>query len=178
MIFTETILKDAFIIEPEKIEDSRGFFARAWDNEKFKEHDLNSKLVQCNISFNKKKGTLRGMHFQKKPYEEDKLVRCTRGKIFDVIVDLRRESKTFKMWIGIELSCDNNKMVYVPKGLAHGYLSLEDNTEVFYQVSQYYHKDFEDGIRYDDETFKIKWPFKPRIISEKDLLHKKFIDEQ
>ena len=176
MKFIESELSGAYVITLEKLEDERGFFARVWDKKIFQNLNLNSDLVQCNISFSEKRGTLRGMHFQKKPYEEDKLIRCTRGKIFDVLIDLRNESKTFKKWFGIELTPDNNRIVYVPKGFAHGYLTLEDSTEVFYQVSEYYRKDFEEGIMYDDETFKIKWPFKPLIFSEKDLSYKKFID--
>jgi dTDP-4-dehydrorhamnose 3,5-epimerase len=169
MIFTETEIKGVYIIEIEKIEDQRGFFARSWDKEQFEKMGLNSSLVQCNISYNKKKGTLRGMHYQVAPYAEVKLVRCTKGKIFDVIIDLRENSKTFHKWIGVELSDINYKMIYIPEGLAHGFQTLEDNTEVFYQMSQVHMPEYSKGIRYDDERFKISWPLSNPIISKKDL---------
>ena len=174
MIFNETKLKNAFIIEIERSEDERGFFARAWDNKKFEEHDLNSKLVQCNISFNKKKGTLRGMHYQLPPYAESKLIRCTKGKIFDVIIDMRTRSETFTKWISVELSDINHKMIYVPEGFAHGFQTLEDNTEVFYQVTKEYSPSHEGGLRWDDSVFGIKWPLDQKIISEKDSTWKPF----
>ena len=169
MIFTETKLKGAFIIELEKLEDERGFFARTWDQKQFEECGLNSKLVQCDISFSKKKGTLRGLHYQIAPYEEAKLVRCTRGKIFDVVIDLRHESKTFKEWIGVELSVENYKILYVPEGLAHGFETLQDNTEVSYQMSEVYMPEYAKGVRWDDPLFKINWPLNMPIISKKDL---------
>lgn len=168
MIFTESKLKGAFIIEPEKIEDERGFFARTWDKEKFVERGLNPKLAQCNISFNKKKGTLRGMHYQVAPYEEAKLVRCTKGKIFDVIIDLRPNSKTYKEWEGIELGSENYKMLYVPEGFAHGFQTLEDNTEVFYQMSEFYIPSHARTIKWDDKEYQIKWPLKPTVLSKND----------
>jgi len=168
LIFTETKLKGAFVIELEKFEDERGFFARVWDKKIFVEHGLNVKLVQCSISFNKKKGTLRGLHYQQSPYEETKIIRCTRGKIFDVIIDLRLKSKTFKKWFGIELTPQNNKMLYVPKGFAHGFQALMHNTEVFYQISEFYRKKYARGFRWNDKTFGIKWPLKPTIISKTD----------
>jgi dTDP-4-dehydrorhamnose 3,5-epimerase len=169
MLFKETKLKGAYIIEPERLEDSRGFFARAWCEKEFEAHGLNSRLVQCNISFNKKRGTLRGMHYQSSPYEEAKLVRCTRGAIFDVIIDLRLESTTYLDWIGVELTADNRKMLYVPEEFAHGYQTLIQNTEVFYQVSQFYSKEFESGVRWNDPAFVIEWPETENIIvSEKD----------
>jgi dTDP-4-dehydrorhamnose 3,5-epimerase len=176
MKFFETKLKDAYIIEVEKNIDERGFFARSWDINEFKKNKINEKIVQCNISFNKKIGTLRGMHFQKKPYQESKLVRCTKGKIYDVIIDLRKESDTFKKWTSIELSENNFKMLYVPKGFAHGFQTLEDNTEVFYQMSEFYKPKYSSGYRWDDNIFKIKWPITPPIISDKDLLYKPFIN--
>jgi dTDP-4-dehydrorhamnose 3,5-epimerase len=131
VIFTPTILKGAFTIDPERREDFRGFFARTWCQQEFAAHGLNPRLVQCNLSFNKKKGTLRGMHYQVAPYEEDKLVRCTMGAIYDVIIDLRLESPTFKQHIGIVLTAENRRILYVPKGFAHGFQTLEDNTEDF-----------------------------------------------
>jgi dTDP-4-dehydrorhamnose 3,5-epimerase len=169
MIFTETKLKGAYIIEPERLEDTRGFFARAWCEKEFETHGLNSSLVQCNISFNKKRGTLRGMHYQSSPYEEAKLVRCTMGVIYDVIIDLRPDSTTYLEWIGIELTPDNRKMLYVPEEFAHGYQTLIPNSEVFYQVSQFYSKEFESGVRWNDPAFGIEWPeTKNIIVSEKD----------
>lgn len=174
MIFTETKLGGAFIIEVEKIKDERGFFARTWDQKKMEGHGLNSKIFQCNISFNKKKGTLRGLHYQVAPFKEAKLVRCSRGRIFDVIIDLRGKSKTYKEWLGVELSEKNYKMLYVPEGFAHGFQTLEDDTEVFYQMSQIYAPKCAKGIRWNDDVFKIRWPLKPSIISEKDLSYESF----
>lgn len=169
MIFIETKLKGAYIIEPERLEDTRGFFARAWCKKEFEAHGLNSGLVQCNISFNKKRGTLRGMHYQASPYEEIKLVRCTMGMIYDVIIDLRPNSETYLGWIGVELTGDNRKMLYIPGGFSHGYQTLESNTEVFYQVSQFYSPESERGVRWDDPAFGIKWPeIENIIVSEKD----------
>ncbi|AFS83789.1 dTDP-4-dehydrorhamnose 3,5-epimerase [Candidatus Nitrosopumilus sediminis] len=168
MIFTKTSLEDAFIVELEKKEDHRGFFARSWDTNEFAKHNLNHNLVQCNISFSKKRGTLRGMHYQTKPFEESKLIRCTKGKIFDVIIDLRSKSKTYKKWFGVELSQENYKMLYVPEGFAHGFQSLEDDTEIFYQVSQFYTPKAECGIHWNDPSFNIKWPIDEKIITEKD----------
>jgi len=168
MIFTETKLKGAYIMEPEILEDERGFFARTWDQKEFERIGLNSKLVQCSISFNKKKGTLRGMHYQLAPYQEAKLVRCTRGKIYDVIIDLKPESKTFKEWFGVELGEEHYKMLYVPEGFAHGFQTLEDNTQVFYQISNYYNPDMARGILWNDPSFNIKWPLPVSEISSKD----------
>ena len=169
MIFQELNLKGAFVIEPEKIEDERGFFARSWDGKKFEEKKLNAKIVQCNISFNKKKGTIRGMHYQVKPYEETKIVRCCNGSIFDVIIDLRPNSKTYRKFISIELTDKNYKMIYVPEGFAHGFQTLEDDTEVVYQMSEYFEENSARGIRYDEPIFQIPWPIIPPIISKKDL---------
>ena len=176
MKFIKTELEDAFIIEIEKINDQRGFFSRSWDANIFKKNNLNGKIVQCNISFNKKKGTLRGMHFQKSPYSETKLIRCTKGKIFDVIIDLRSKSKTYKKWVGVELSENNHKMFYVPEGFAHGFQTLEENSEVFYQMSEFYKSEYSTGVKWDDDTFKINWPIIPAIISEKDSSYKPFMD--
>jgi dTDP-4-dehydrorhamnose 3,5-epimerase len=168
MIFKETKLRGAFVLEIEKVEDERGFFARAWCQKEFQMHSLVSHLVQANISFSKQKGTLRGMHYQTPPYGEAKVVRCTRGMIFDVIIDLRPESPTFKQWTGVELTADNYKMLYVPENCAHGYITLEDSTEVTYLVSQFYHRERERGVRYDDPAFGVRWPIKVQVISEKD----------
>ena len=172
MIFIETELKGAFIIEPEQLEDERGFFARTFDQKEFEAHGLNPRVAQCNISFNRKKGTLRGMHYQIAPYEEAKLVSCSRGAIHDVIIDLRPNSPTLKQWIAVELTAENRRMLYVPEGFAHGFQTLEDNTEVFYQMSEFYHPECAKGVRWDDPAFGIEWPrVEKRIISEKDLCH-------
>lgn len=169
MKFTETKLKGAFVIELEPIKDDRGFFARSWCQKEFAEHGLNSNLVQCNISFNRKRGTLRGMHYQAKPYEEAKLVRCTKGAIYDVIIDIRPESLTFKQWVAVELTSENRKMLYIPEGMAHGFQTLVDDTEVFYQMSEFYHPESARGIRWDDPALKIVWLIKENlIISQKD----------
>ena len=169
MIFKKTKLNGAFIIEPERIEDNRGFFARAWCRKEFEANGLNPHLLQSNISFNKAKRTLRGMHYQVAPCEEVKLVRCTRGAIFDVIIDLRTDSPTYLIWIGVELTSYNHWMLYVPENFAHGYLTLTDNSEVFYHVSQFYSPDHEKGIRWNDPVLAIDWPIDgDLIISEKD----------
>jgi len=177
MIFTETDLKGAYIIEPEKLEDERGFFARTWCAREFEEHGLNPRLAQCNISYNHKKGTLRGMHFQAKPYEEAKLVRCTIGAIYDVIIDLRPQSPTYTQWTAVELTADNHRMLYVPEGFAHGFQTLMDQTEVFYQMSNLYNPQSSRGLRWDDPTFRITWPEMPSIISANDQTYEPFDDE-
>ncbi len=174
MIFTETKLKGAFIIDPELLEDERGFFARTWDKKILEENGLNSKVAQCNISFNKLKGTIRGMHFQIPPYEEVKIVNCIKGKIFDVIIDLRSGSETFKKWVSVELSDQNKKMLYIPEGFAHGFQTLEDNTLVSYQISEIYSPEHARGLRYDDKAFQIDWPLKETVISKKDLSYQSF----
>jgi len=168
MIFKETKLKGTYIIEIEPLEDERGFFARTWCQREFEAHQLNSRLVQCSISFNKKKGTLRGMHFQVAPYEETRLVRCTKGAIHDVALDLRPASLTFKQWIAFELTEENHQMLYIPQGFAHGFQTLEDNTEVFYQMSESYHPECARGVRWDDPAFRIVWPKDIIVISDKD----------
>ena len=168
MIFRETTLKGAYIIEPERREDSRGFFARVWCRKEFLAEGLNGQLVQCNISYNKEKGTLRGMHYQVAPFAEIKLVRCTMGAMYDVIIDLRPQSPTYLQWVAVELTAENRKMLYVPENFAHGYQTLVDNTEVFYQVSQFYVPDSEGGVRYNDPAFGIKWPMDVQGISDKD----------
>lgn len=169
MIFRETKIKGVFLIEIEPLSDERGFFARSWCREEFKSRGLNSGLVQCNISFNHKKGTLRGMHYQAAPWEEVKLVRCTRGAMFDVIIDLRPQSSTYGQWLAVELSGDNRKMLYIPEGFAHGFQTQADNTEVFYQMSEFYHPECAKGIRWNDPAFGIRWPEAPeRIISAQD----------
>ena len=168
MRFTETRLKGAFIIEPERLEDERGFFARTFCQKEFDAHGLNSRVVQCNISYNKHKGTLRGMHYQVAPMAETKLVSCTRGAIYDVIIDLRPESPTYCQWFAEELNAENSKMIYIPEGFAHGFQTLEDETEVFYQMSELYSPEHARGVRWDDPVFRIEWPLNTKIISEKD----------
>ena len=168
MIFKETKLEGAFIIEPERVADERGFFARTFCSKEFERQKLVSQFVQCNISFNSKKGTLRGMHYQVKPHEEVKLVRCTQGAIYDVIIDLREGSPTFMHWFAAELTEENRTMLYVPEGFAHGFQTVRDNTEVFYQMSGFYHPDCSRGIRWDDPAIAIAWPIKTIIVSAKD----------
>jgi len=168
MIFTETKLKAAYIIEPEALEDERGFFARTFCQEEFKAHGLNPCIAQCNISFNKKKGILRGMHYQAVPHEEAKLVRCTMGAIYDVIIDLRPDSSTYTQWVSIELTAENRRMLHIPEGFAHGFQTLTDNTEVFYQMSEFYHPECARGVRWDDAAFSIKWPIASPIVSDRD----------
>jgi len=168
MKFIETELRGAFLVEPEFFEDERGFFARTWCRKEFEQHGLNSDWVQCNISYNKRKGTLRGMHYQVAPYAEAKLVRCTMGVIYGVIIDLRPDSKTYCHWIAVELSAENRKMIYIPQGFANGFQTLVDHTEVFYQMSEFFAPDYARSVRWDDPQFKICWPETERIISEKD----------
>lgn len=175
--FTETKLKGAFVIEPERLEDERGFFARTWCQKEFQEHGLNSRLRQCNISYNKKKGTLRGMHYQVAPHEEAKLIRCTQGAIYDVIVDLRRDLPTFMHYAAVILTEDNRKALYVPEGLAHGFQTLTDDTEVLYQMSEFYAPECSRGVRWDDPAFVIEWPPANRTISERDRSYPDFIVE-
>jgi dTDP-4-dehydrorhamnose 3,5-epimerase len=174
MIFSETELKGAFLIEPERKEDQRGFFARTWCQQEFEDHGLNSKLVQCSVSFNNKKGTLRGMHLQVAPFEETKLVRCTKGEIFDVIIDLRPESQTFKKYFSVLLNEENRLMLYIPPGFAHGFQTMADNTEVFYQMSQLYSPEHARGVRWNDPVFGIQWPEDKRIIIDRDLNYPDF----
>ena len=168
MRFFETPLKGAYIVETEIVKDDRGFFARAWCKNEFEQNGLNANLVQCNMSFNEKIGTLRGMHYQEEPYGEIKLVRCIKGAIYDVIIDIRKDSSTYKQWFSVELNYDNRKMLYVPEGFAHGFQTLEDNTEVFYQMSEFYYQDLAKGYRWDDKAFNINWPIEKKIISDKD----------
>jgi dTDP-4-dehydrorhamnose 3,5-epimerase len=168
LIFTETKLRGAFLIELEKHADERGFFARTFCQEAFEAHGLNSRVVQCNVSFNRRKGTLRGMHFQIAPFAEAKLVRCTSGSIHDVIIDLRPASPTFKQHFAVELSAENRKMLYIPEEFAHGFQTLKDDTEVFYQMSQSYSAEHARGVRWNDSAFGIDWPTGVRTIIERD----------
>jgi dTDP-4-dehydrorhamnose 3,5-epimerase len=168
MRFVTTPLAGAYLIEPEQFEDERGFFARTFCADEFVKHGLNPKLVQCNISYNKLRGTLRGMHYQKTPYEEAKLVRCTQGGIYDVIIDLRCDSVTRNQWFGVELNAENHKALYVPEGFAHGFITLYDATEVLYQMSQIFRGECAVGVRWNDPGIDIKWPIAVTTISDKD----------
>lgn len=168
MIFQETMFDGAFIIDIERFEDDRGFFARAWCKKEMEAHNCSADLKQANMSFSLKRGTLRGMHYQITPYEESKLVRCTRGALYDVIVDLRKDSKTYKQWIGVELTAENRRMLYVPEGFGHGFITLEDNTEAFYLVTEFYAPGAEQGIRFNDPSLGIEWPVEVEVISKKD----------
>ena len=168
MIFSETLLPGAFIIDQERLEDPRGFFARTWCERECAAHGLNARIVQCSLSVNKRKGTLRGLHYQVPPHQEAKLVRCTRGSIFDVVLDLRADSPTYRRHVSVLLSAENGKMVYVPEGCAHGFQTLEDDTEVAYQMSDFYVPECARGVRWDDPAFGIEWPSDDRIILDRD----------
>lgn len=170
MIFEETPVAGAFLIDLERREDDRGFFARAFCRREFEEHGLNPDVVQCNLSLSANAGTLRGMHFQRPPHEEAKLVRCTRGALWDVVLDLRPGSPTYLASYGAELSADNRRLLYIPEGCAHGFQTLVPETEAFYQVSAAYAPDHEGGVRWDDPAFGLEWPeAAERTISAKDL---------
>jgi dTDP-4-dehydrorhamnose 3,5-epimerase len=178
MTFHKTKLPGVFEIHLEYKPDERGFFARSWCQKEFESHGLNPKVVQCNVSLNKRKGTLRGIHYQAAPYPEAKIVRCTNGAIYDVVVDLRPQSPTFKNWIGVDLTAVNRHMLYVPEGCGHGFLTLEDETEVFYQMSEFYHPELARGVRWDDPAFQIVWPDKVEVISERDRTYPNFEEVQ
>ncbi|MGQ8338392.1 dTDP-4-dehydrorhamnose 3,5-epimerase [Sunxiuqinia sp. A32] len=174
MIFNKTEIEGVYVIDINKIADERGFFGRSWCQKEMEEQGLNGNVVQSNTSFNKFKGTLRGMHYQVNPYEETKLVRCIRGAIFDVIIDLRQDSPTFKRWFGIELTEDNHRMLYVPEKFAHGFITLKDNSEVTYLVTQFYKPSAEGGIRWDDPEIGIDWPIEAEVVSDRDTMHPNF----
>ncbi len=174
MKFTETPLGGAYLVEPEPHRDERGFFARTWCRSEFESQGLNPNLAQCSVSFNSRRGTLRGLHYQAAPHEEAKLVRCVRGSIYDLIVDVRPGSPTFKRWFAAELSAANMRMLYVPEGFAHGFQTLEDDTEVFYQISEFYRPEASRGIRWDDPAFDFRWPAAERTMSERDRLFPDF----
>jgi len=178
MIFKETKLKGAYVIDLERIEDERGFFARSWCQKEFEKHGLNPLIVHCNISYNIKKGTLRGMHYQAAPYAEAKIVSCISGAIYDVIIDLRRDSPTYCQWFAVELSSDNYRMLYIPVGLAHGFQTLKEYTAVYYQMSEFYNPDSSRGVRWDDPSFGVEWPIKKAIISLKDRQFPDFISSK
>jgi dTDP-4-dehydrorhamnose 3,5-epimerase len=169
MMFTETGLPGAYVIDLEPIEDPRGFFARVWSDEELAGRGLETRVTQCNLSLTKRRGTVRGMHFQRPPHEETKFVRCTRGGLYDVIVDLRPDSVAFRRWIGVELSEDNRRTLYVPHGFAHGFQTLADDTEVFYIISEHYAPESAGGVRWDDPAFGIVWPLGvPAEMSDRD----------
>ena len=174
MLFEPTSLPGALLIRLQRREDERGSFARSWCRDAFRTRGLNPNLTQCNISFNVRKGTLRGMHFQSAPHAEAKLVRCTRGAIYDVIVDLRPDSPTYKRWSAAELTPDNDLMLYVPEGFAHGFQTLRDGSEVFYQMSAPYARDSAAGVRWDDPAFGIDWPLPNPILSDRDRTYLDF----
>jgi dTDP-4-dehydrorhamnose 3,5-epimerase len=175
MVFIETELKGAYVIEPTFLEDERGFFARTFCEKEFRLRGLNFCVKQCSISSNNKAGTLRGMHFQSAPHQEVKLVRCTKGGIYDVILDLRPTSATFMQWTAVELAHDNGRMLYIAEGLAHGFQTLYDDSEVFYQISEYYHPECARGVRWNDPAFRIKWPLGNPIVSNKDSEYPDFV---
>lgn len=175
MIFRELTLPGVVEVKMEPNRDERGFFARSWCEKEFVQHGLNPRIVQCNVSFNTRKGTLRGMHYQATPFGEAKLVRCTAGAIYDVVVDLRPQSATFKRWCAVELSAENRDMLYIPEGVAHGFLTLADNTEISYQMSEYYHPDLSRGVRWNDPAFGIDWRFPVAVISERDRTYPDFV---
>ncbi|HUN56715.1 MAG TPA: dTDP-4-dehydrorhamnose 3,5-epimerase [Candidatus Binataceae bacterium] len=174
MKFVETELPGAFVIEPEPLRDPRGFFARTFCAHEFAGRGLDPRIVQCSVSFNHRHGTLRGMHYQSAPFEETKLVRCTAGSIYDVILDLRHSSPTFRRWIAVNLSAANRRMLYVPAGMAHGFQTLEDASEVFYQISQPYSPEHARGVRWNDPIFAITWPLADPALSERDRTYPDF----
>ena len=168
MLFTETSIPGVVVVDPSRIEDERGFFARTFDEAAFRARGMNPDVVQCNISFNLRRGTVRGMHYQVAPFEESKLVRCTQGEIFDVALDLRDGSPTFGTWTGVRLSAENRRSLYLPEGIAHGFQTLADNTEIFYQMGQAFEPTAGRGVRWDDPTFDVRWPEEIRCVAPKD----------
>ena len=174
MNFVETPLAGVWVIEPEPLADERGCFARTFDRRAFGERGLSTSLAQCSTSYNARRGTLRGLHWQDQPHGEDKLVRCTRGAVFDVAVDVRSDSPTFKRWYAVELTADNRRQLYLPSGVAHGFLTLTDASELFYQMSEEYHPELSRGARWNDPMFAISWPMSPTVVSERDQSYPDF----
>ncbi|MDT7604819.1 MAG: dTDP-4-dehydrorhamnose 3,5-epimerase [Acidobacteriota bacterium] len=174
MIFTETKLKGVFVIELKRFEDERGFFAQTFSAKEFAEHGLNPPVAECNTSLNLRRGTMRGLHFQSPPYAQAKLVRCTAGAVYDCVIDLRPDSTTFKQWTAVELTAQNYLQLYVPEGFAHGFLTLADASEVFYQVSEVYAPHSAGGVRWNDPTFQIEWPIAVEVINERDASYADF----
>jgi dTDP-4-dehydrorhamnose 3,5-epimerase len=166
--FSKTLVPGVFLIELEPIEDERGFFARTWCAEEFRRHQLNPDLSQCSVSFNRNRGTLRGMHYQAEPWAEAKLVRCTSGAIYDVALDVRPDSPAYRRWVGVELTSRNRLGLYLPEGVAHGFQTLADDSEVFYQISVPYHAESGRGVRWDDPAFGIRWPLAEPLLSTRD----------
>ena len=169
MRFTETAVVGAFVIDVDVINDHRGFFGRIWCQRDFMARGLKAEIAQINVGFGKTNGTLRGLHYQVAPHEEVKVARCTQGSLYDVVLDLRPESPTYKLWAGVNLTADNHRMLYIPEGCAHGYLTLEENTELSYSTSALYNPDSATGVRYDDPMFGIRWPGEAEVISDRDL---------
>jgi dTDP-4-dehydrorhamnose 3,5-epimerase len=174
MIFQQSKIPSVWELHLQPKYDDRGFFARSWCQTEFENHGLNSKLVQCNVSFNIRKGTLRGMHYQEAPKGEAKLVRCTAGSVYDVVIDLRPESPMFRHWIAVVLTAANRNMIYIPEGCAHGFLTLENETEVFYQMSSFYDAGSARGVRWNDPAFQIVWPETVEVISDRDRTYPNF----
>ena len=168
MTFLETKLNGVFEIAPTPVSDERGFFARTWCRKEFEDRGLIAELAQCSTSFNSKRGTLRGLHFQSEPFAETKIVRCTAGAIYDVALDLREGSPTYRQWYGTVLDERNRRALYIPPGCAHGFLTMEDESEVFYQISEFYHPEASRGVRWNDPAFHIEWPGEVQVISERD----------
>lgn len=168
MKFTEAPIAGVYVIDPRPVEDHRGFFARTYCEEEFHARGLETHFAQCSIAFSSRRGTLRGMHYQRDPYGEVKLVRCTRGAVYDAVIDLRPHSATFRQWFAVELTADNRRMLYVPRGMAHGYLTLEDETEISYQMSTPYHPEAAAGVRWNDPAFAVRWPLDVAVIAERD----------
>jgi len=174
LIFTPTPLAGVLVVELQRLEDERGFFARSFCQDEFRKQGLDPRLAQCNVSFNRKRGTLRGLHYQAAPREEAKLVRCTQGAIWDVAVDLRRDSPSFKRWHGVELTAENRRALYVPGGCAHGFQTLSDDAEVLYLMSEFYHPEAARGLQWDDPAFAIRWPLPEPILSARDRSFARF----
>jgi dTDP-4-dehydrorhamnose 3,5-epimerase len=174
MLFTETEIRGAFILDAEQIADERGFFARSWARDEFEAHGLKPDLAQCNLSYNHRKGTVRGMHWQAAPHAETKLVRCTQGGMYDVIIDLRPDSPTYLRWVGVELTAENRRALYIPEGCGHGFQTLADATEVFYMITEYYTPAAARGMRWNDPAINVTWPLAVTVISERDAQYPDF----
>lgn len=174
MIYTKTPIDGVVVVDIEKREDDRGFFARTFCEEEFRQHGLESHIAQCSTALSVRRGTLRGMHYQREPHGEVKLVRCVRGGVYDVVVDVRPKSPHFRRWFGVELNANNRRMLYIPRGVAHGYLTLEDDTEIAYQMSTAYNPDAAIGVRWNDRAFGIEWPFEPTVMAERDRSYADF----
>jgi dTDP-4-dehydrorhamnose 3,5-epimerase len=168
MIFAPTAVEGAFLLQPERLEDERGFFARTYCVRELGEHGLDSQVVQRSVSYNRKRGTMRGMHYQAAPHEETKLVSCSRGEIYDVVIDLRPDSPSYRRWISTSLTADNGHLLYIPRGCAHGFVTLTDDAVVDYQISDFHHPESASGVRYDDPAFGVEWPMEPVVINARD----------